>query len=38
VLLTPEPMAARQSGLRLDPLVETRNGGIVVRIVATPRL
>ena len=38
VLLTPEPLASRQSGLRLDPLIETRNGGIVVRVVATPRL
>jgi putative N6-adenine-specific DNA methylase len=38
VLITPEPLAARQTGLPLETLLETRNGGITVRLLATPAL
>ncbi|MEO5510065.1 MAG: class I SAM-dependent RNA methyltransferase [Longimicrobiales bacterium] len=38
VLLTPEPLASRQTGLPLETLFETRNGGITVRLLATPEL
>jgi putative N6-adenine-specific DNA methylase len=36
VLLTPEPQAARWSGLPLEPVTDVSNGGIRARIVATP--